>query len=189
MAAQTKKVKELSKGMGRRLAWAQATIHEPDLIILDEPFSGLDPLGRQLMSNLINKLRKDDKSIILCTHELWSVNEICDGLHILNKGKLVYSSIDQKESKKTSISLNYQLTIAGCSASDLNTLKSKNRLTPWTFKEENGYHQKLWLPDYIAASAWLNACVKAGIIITDFRKSKGFDEASLIEYFKGEKSA
>ncbi len=65
-----KRVGKLSKGMARRLAWAQATIHDPSVLILDEPMSGLDPTGRMAMRDWISAFRKAGKTIILCSHEL-----------------------------------------------------------------------------------------------------------------------
>ncbi|MFW7381649.1 MAG: ABC transporter ATP-binding protein [Oligoflexus sp.] len=178
-------VGQLSKGMGRRLAWAQATIHNPELLILDEPFSGLDPLGRQLMADLINEMRQKNKTILLCTHELWSVNEVCDHLYILNKGKLVFSSLGDENQQKTG----HQLNLSGCSLEDLEQLKKSYQLGNWDWHEESGYSIKLWFQDYANAAAWLSACSQSGMIISSFHKTQGFQEQDLLRYFQGEKSA
>jgi ABC-2 type transport system ATP-binding protein len=182
-----KKVKELSKGMARRLAWAQATIHKPELIILDEPFSGLDPLGRQLLNHLINGMRIEKTSIILCTHELGSASELADKLYILNRGKLVYSSSEHPDQiDKTP---DFELTIAGCSSEYLDQVATKFKLPEWSFRDEHGYHQKLWFKDYTYACAWMKACVDDGIIITNFSKSHQFNESQLITFFSEAKGA
>lgn len=181
-----KRIGQLSKGMGRRLAWAQATIHNPDLLILDEPFSGLDPLGRQLMSDLINQMRQKNKTILLCTHELWSVNEVCDQLHILNQGKLVYSSLSESDQARQS---GYQLNLSGCSIYDLEQIKQQHQLKSWDWHEESGYSIKLWFHNYLDASSWLGICSNKGLLISSFHKTRGFKEHDLIRYFQGEKIA
>lgn len=83
----------LSKGMGRRLGWAQATIHRPSLLILDEPFSGLDPLGRNQLKGWIQEMKKEKVTILLCTHELEVWQKLCEHLIVFNSGKIV---LDQK---------------------------------------------------------------------------------------------
>ena len=81
-------LKEYSKGMRQRIGLAQAMINDPDLVILDEPTSGLDPLGARWMKNLIVELRDQGKTVIMCSHRLEDVQDICDRIAILNLGKL-----------------------------------------------------------------------------------------------------
>ncbi len=89
LSADKKRVlKEYSKGMRQRIGLAQALINDPELVILDEPTSGLDPLGTRWMKNLIKDLCKQGKTIIMCTHRLEDVQDICDRMAILNAGEL-----------------------------------------------------------------------------------------------------
>jgi ABC-2 type transport system ATP-binding protein len=81
-------LKEYSKGMRQRIGLAQALINDPELVILDEPTSGLDPLGTRWMKDLIIDLRDRGKSIIMCSHRLEDVQDICDRIAILNEGEL-----------------------------------------------------------------------------------------------------
>jgi ABC-2 type transport system ATP-binding protein len=81
-------LKEYSKGMRQRIGLAQALINDPELVILDEPTSGLDPLGTRWMKDLIIKLRDDGKTIIMCSHRLEDVQDICDRVAILSEGEL-----------------------------------------------------------------------------------------------------
>ena len=83
---------KLSKGMGRRLAWALASFHKPTLLILDEPFSGVDPVGRVDMAAWIKELHEAGTSILICTHELDLIPEYTNEVYILNQGKLVFHS-------------------------------------------------------------------------------------------------
>jgi ABC-2 type transport system ATP-binding protein len=87
-ADKKRKLKEYSKGMRQRIGLAQALINDPELVILDEPTSGLDPLGTRWMKDLIIDLRNRGKTIIMCSHRLEDVQDICDRIAILNEGEL-----------------------------------------------------------------------------------------------------
>jgi ABC-2 type transport system ATP-binding protein len=89
-------LREYSKGMRQRIGLAQALINEPDLVILDEPTSGLDPIGTRWMKNLIIDLRKQGKTVIMCSHRLEDVQDVCDRIAILHEGELrSYGSIQE----------------------------------------------------------------------------------------------
>jgi ABC-2 type transport system ATP-binding protein len=81
-------LREYSKGMRQRIGLAQALINDPELIILDEPTSGLDPLGTLWMKELIVKLRDQGKTVIMCSHRLDDVQDVCDRIAILFNGDL-----------------------------------------------------------------------------------------------------
>ena len=84
-----KKVEDLSKGMGQKLQFVITVLHEPDLIILDEPFSGLDPVNSNLIKDEIYRLAKKGSTIIFSTHRMEQVEEICDQIVLVNKGKKI----------------------------------------------------------------------------------------------------
>jgi ABC-2 type transport system ATP-binding protein len=86
--ARRRQLKEYSKGMTRRIGLAQALINDPDLILLDEPTSGLDPEGSQDMKRLINDLRDKGKTVVMCSHLLADVQDVCDRIAILYGGEL-----------------------------------------------------------------------------------------------------
>src|SRR5918993_2221052 len=81
-----KKVEDLSKGMGQKLQFVTTVLHEPSLIILDEPFSGLDPVNSNLIKEEIYQLAKKGCSIIFSTHRMEQVEEICDHIILMNRG-------------------------------------------------------------------------------------------------------
>jgi ABC-2 type transport system ATP-binding protein len=81
-----KKVEDLSKGMSQKLQFVTTVLHEPDLIILDEPFSGLDPINSNLIKEEIFKLAQNGSTIIFSTHRMEQVEEICDHIVLVNKG-------------------------------------------------------------------------------------------------------
>lgn len=86
--ARRRQLKEYSKGMVRRIGLAQALINDPDLILLDEPTSGLDPMGTREMKDMILKLRDSGKTILMCSHLLADVQDVCDRIAILYQGDL-----------------------------------------------------------------------------------------------------
>ncbi|MFT4558654.1 MAG: ABC transporter ATP-binding protein [Planctomycetales bacterium] len=86
--ARRRQLKEYSKGMTRRIGLAQALINDPDLVLLDEPTSGLDPEGSQDMKRLIESLRDRGKTVVMCSHLLSDVQDVCDRIAILYGGEL-----------------------------------------------------------------------------------------------------
>ena len=82
-----RKLREYSKGMARRIGLAQALINNPDLILLDEPTTGLDPIGTREMKDLILSLKAQGKTVLLCSHLLADVQDVCDKIIILFRGK------------------------------------------------------------------------------------------------------
>lgn len=95
-----KKIKEMSKGMGQVIQFIVTIIHDPKLIIMDEPFSGLDPVNTELMKNIVSDLRDEGKAIILSTHQMNQVEEICDRVLMVNNGReVLYGSIEEVKAR------------------------------------------------------------------------------------------
>jgi ABC-2 type transport system ATP-binding protein len=84
-----KKNKEMSKGMGQLIQFIVAVVHDPDLIILDEPFAGLDPVRTQTVQNIVGNLRDEGKAVILSTHQMKKVEELCDRVLMMDKGHTI----------------------------------------------------------------------------------------------------
>ncbi len=83
-----KRLRTFSKGMVQRAGLAAAIVHDPDLIILDEPMSGLDPLGRRMVFDLITDLKSQGKTVLFCSHILSDVERLCDEVVIMHKGSV-----------------------------------------------------------------------------------------------------
>ena len=98
-----KKVEELSKGMQQKVQFIATVVHKPSLIILDEPFSGLDPINANLIKDEIDNLRNEGASIIFSTHRMEQVEEICERIVLINRGQNVLegnvSKIKQQRKK------------------------------------------------------------------------------------------
>ena len=95
-----KKCEELSKGMQQKVQFLAAIIHDPDLLILDEPFSGLDPVNAELINHLVRDLNRQGKTIIFSTHILHQAELLCDRIFLINKGvKLLDATLDEINEK------------------------------------------------------------------------------------------
>ena len=105
-----KKIEELSKGMQQKVQLVAAFIHNPELLILDEPFSGLDPLNTKLIKDILVDLKREGKTIILSTHQMDQVERMCDRILLINQGKRVlYGSLTEiKSNYKESVVVEYE---------------------------------------------------------------------------------
>lgn len=86
---ENKKIEDLSKGMQQKVQFVSTVLHEPKLLILDEPFSGLDPVNTNLIKEEIKRLRENGATILFSTHRMEQVEEICERIALINKGSLV----------------------------------------------------------------------------------------------------
>jgi ABC-2 type transport system ATP-binding protein len=105
-----KKVEDLSRGMHQKLQFAVTVINEPDLLILDEPFSGLDPLNLDLLKNIILEMRDKGKTIIFSTHAMHEAETLCDSILLINKGtKILDGNLGRIRSQMSSDSVIVEL--------------------------------------------------------------------------------
>ena len=105
------KISTFSKGMKQRLAFAQAIVGNPTYLFLDEPLDGLDPIGRRALKGIVTKLRSEGKTIFFNSHILSDVEEICDEIGILHKGRLLYSGSVQAFTNGKSLEKQFVSTI------------------------------------------------------------------------------
>ena len=108
-----RQLRKLSKGMLQRVGLAQALVNDPEIVFLDEPMSGLDPVGRREVRDLIASLRSEGKTVFMCSHILSDIEVLCDNVAILKKGRLAHSgSLDELRGQESS-SFEIVVTIAG----------------------------------------------------------------------------
>ena len=138
-----RKIKELSKGNQQKIQFITAIIHEPDLLVLDEPFTGLDPINVELFMNVIREFKEKGKMILFSSHRMEHVELFCEKLVILKKGKTVLSG-SLKEIKQ-----NYQKKTIRINADvDINDLKKIKGVTE-AFKENLDIIVKIANKEYI----------------------------------------
>ncbi|MEG3439805.1 ABC transporter ATP-binding protein [Pannus brasiliensis CCIBt3594] len=115
-AAKKKQLRQYSKGMVQRVGMAQALINDPEIVFLDEPMSGLDPLGRYQVREIIHSLKKEGKTIFFNSHILSDVEQICDRVALLARGELLcMGSLDELLGRSDV----YQVTVQGGSENQL----------------------------------------------------------------------
>lgn len=178
-----KRIKHLSKGMARRLAWAQAVIHEPRLLILDEPFSGLDPLGRRDMNQWIAEQKNKGVTIILCTHDMWTIESLCDEINILNKGQLVFSSLLDGSARNTTEAESYDVEVAGASEASMRDLMKKFHFDTLGKISNDGFVSKVEFRRYQDAGLFLQTCVSSGLIVNKFAQAPKWNAERILEFF------
>lgn len=107
-----KKVEELSKGMQQKIQFIVTVLHEPKLLILDEPFSGFDPINANIIKNEILNLKKQGSTILFSTHNMGSVEELCDDIALINKSKKILEG-SVKDIRKQFRSNEYEIAFTG----------------------------------------------------------------------------
>jgi ABC-2 type transport system ATP-binding protein len=101
-----KKIEELSRGMGQIIQFIVSVIHDPELVVLDEPFAGLDPVNTELLKGMLFNLRNQGKALILSTHQMNEIEELCDRILMINHGRSVlYGNLAEIKSKYRSNSV------------------------------------------------------------------------------------
>lgn len=124
-----KKIEDLSKGMAQKIQFISTVLNEPQLIILDEPFSGFDPINANLIKDEILELRDKGSTVIFSTHRMESVEEMCDYIALINKSKLILSGNknDIKNSFRNHTYLvQHKGALNGSMPTDINVLQSEN---------------------------------------------------------------
>jgi len=152
-----KKIEELSKGMAQKVQFIVTVLHEPPLLILDEPFSGFDPINAELLKNEILELKAKGSTIIFSTHNMSSVEEICDNIALINKSKkILEGSVKsvKNEYKDNIFNLKYDgnaIAFGNALWSNFELLENK--------KEENFHSAKVKLLNNSKLNDLLSACI------------------------------
>ncbi|MBS4192523.1 ATP-binding cassette domain-containing protein [Bacillus sp. FJAT-49705] len=140
-------IEELSKGMGQKVQFIASVIHEPELLILDEPFSGLDPVSQEVFKKEIKELAENGTSILLSSHQMNLVEELCDRLFMINKGKKVIHGVLDDVKKQYA---NFKCTIRG-----ENDVKTLERISHVQRIEQEGEQFTIYLDAHIKPTSWL----------------------------------
>ncbi len=175
------KVRSLSKGLQQRMAFAAAIVNEPNLLILDEPFSGLDPIGRREMRLLLDNLRQEGCTLLICSHILSDIEELCNRVAIIDGGTLqtVFSLTDMTEL----FGQRFELTIV---RESIPTTIINSICTNSTYEETKetnaGYVTKFEFDNYDCASMALNTATSANMKIVSFTAANRHLEDIFIKF-------
>ncbi|HLU22254.1 MAG TPA: ATP-binding cassette domain-containing protein [Bacillaceae bacterium] len=140
-------VEELSKGMGQKVQFIGSIIHEPELLILDEPFSGLDPVSQEVFKKEIKALADNGTAILLSSHQMNMVEEICDRLFMISQGrKVIYGSLEDVKNEYA----NFKCTLRGKNDSSI-----LERIPHVQRVEQKGEVNVLYLSQDVRVTEWL----------------------------------
>ena len=130
-----KKLSELSKGMAQKIQFVVTVLHQPKLLILDEPFSGFDPVNANMIKDQILNLKKNGTTIILSTHRMESVEEMCDYVALINQAKKVLDGkvFDVREQFKKNI---FNVTLADVNAENFEQFKNQFEIHNYTTENQ-----------------------------------------------------
>ena len=161
-----KKVEELSKGMAQKIQFITTVVHKPSLLILDEPFSGFDPVNAQIIREEILRLKEEGATIILSTHNMESVEELCDNIALINKSHVVITGgVDEIRHKygNNNVELVYTSDKAVCSVPGLYTVLSD--------QDDSGRHTAVLAVDEEGSSnAVLADLISKDITVNSFKE-------------------
>ena len=161
-----KKVEELSKGMAQKVQFITTVVHKPSLLILDEPFSGFDPVNAQLIREEILRLKDEGATIIISTHNMESVEELCDNIALINKSHLVITGgVDEIRRKYGNNNVEVVYTEPGILTSE------KNVFQVLSDHDDSGRHTAvLALEDGVDGNTALKAMLSRNITINSFKE-------------------
>ena len=157
-----KKVEDLSKGMSQKLQFVTTVLHKPKLIILDEPFSGLDPVNSNLIKDEIFKLAQNGSTIIFSTHRMEQVEEICDHIVLVNKGKKILDGTVRK------VKQDFKENLFSVGTDNEITLQSSN--APFEVVGKKGQSQVLKIKDGNKPNDVLRYLLQSGAEINSFNE-------------------
>ena len=161
-----KKVEELSKGMAQKVQFITTVVHKPSLLILDEPFSGFDPVNAQLIREEILRLKAEGATIILSTHNMESVEELCDNIALINKSHVVITGgVDEIRHKygNNNVELIYTAKQAVTSVEGVFKTLSDH--------DDSGRHTAvLALEDGVTGNQVLEAVIAQGLTVNSFKE-------------------
>ncbi len=173
-------IDKLSKGMGQRLCLARALIHDPEVLILDEPAAGLDPKARVELKHLIRILAEEGKTVFISSHILSELDEMCDSLLFINQGKIIHHGTSESLRKGSSETSLIEVQVA----------HSPERLQEWaalapnvTFKDstKNGGRIEVDSVDDEVIATVLRRMIKDDLTVTDFHLQERRLEDAFIE--------
>ena len=179
-----KKVEELSKGMAQKVQFITTVVHRPSLLILDEPFSGFDPVNARIIQNEILRLRDEGATIVLSTHNMESVEELCDDIALINMSKLVVSG-PLDEIRRRYGNSNVELVYTG----DTPLEAREGVFTVLSDNDEAGRHTAvLSLGDGVSSNDVLSAVLAEDLAVNSFQELVPRMNDIFIELVRGKSS-
>jgi ABC-2 type transport system ATP-binding protein len=173
----TKKTTDLSKGMQQKIQFISTVLHNPDLLILDEPFSGLDPINVEFLKQVIAELKTQSKTIIFSTHLMETAEQLCDDILLINKSRKVVSG----SLREVKAGFGKNLIALRCAGGE-NVLADKNIVAKII---EHADEKEIQLAENVDAQVLLKTLIENGAVITKFEQIEPSLNDIFIERIKG----
>jgi ABC-2 type transport system ATP-binding protein len=172
LADRTKdRVKKYSKGMLQRLGLAQALLHDPELLIMDEPTDGLDPVGRSHVRSVLHKLRERGRTVFLNSHILQEVELVCDRVAILDRGELRAMGTVDEISPQRPEGVELELRVAG-SEDAVRTALGERGVNQWESLPDHQHRLRLRLRDQAAVDQCVDDMRQQGVSLVDLTRHR-----------------
>lgn len=150
-----KKLKELSKGMQQKAQLIATLIHEPEVVIIDEPFSALDPVNTQIVKDILRELRSQGRTVVMCTHQMHQVEELADRIVLIDHGRsMLYGPLEDVRRQ-----------YAG---NDVILRTDSVLPAAWTAEKVNGHSYKIRLQQGQSPQQFLQQTLAAGVVVDGF---------------------
>lgn len=147
---ENKRVEELSKGMSQKVQFIATVLHEPKLIILDEPFSGLDPINARIIEEEIRNLNRQGSSIVFSTHRMEQVEEICEDIALINKGRMILDGkvkLLKKSFKKNIYKAEFEGTLPALNVDGIQLIEQGDDKAIFKIESEHSSGLLRWLSE------------------------------------------
>lgn len=162
-----KKVEELSKGMQQKVQFIATVVHGPKLLILDEPFSGLDPINTNLIKDEIRRMNEEGVSIIFSTHRMEQVEEICEYITLINQGKIILGGKVDEVKQKFKENL-FKIDFTGVLPEDLQSVNDADK--DWDIVAQSEDSMTVQVSSEDASNRVLNYFLKSGLHVSAFNE-------------------
>ena len=173
------KIKELSKGMQQKAQFVATILHDPELVILDEPFQGLDPINIELVKGMIQEMREEGKTVVLSTHQMNLVEELCNRILLINRGRAVlYGPLAEIKARYAQHSV---ILSIGAKGPSLGEIVGARRV------ERRGSDYEVFLEDGTSPQDVLRQLVERGVPVTRFEVATPPLEEIFIAVVEGER--
>ena len=176
------RVKKYSKGMLQRLGLAQALLHDPELLVLDEPTDGLDPVGRSHVRGVLNGLRAQGRTVFLNSHILQEVELVCDRVAILDRGQLRALGTVEEISPPQTEGVELELHVAGGEA-DVRAALGDRGVRTWEALSEGQYRLLLRLLDQAAVDSCVDDLRRHGVSLIGLARHRITLEDAFLQLF------
>lgn len=164
-----KRTDALSKGMGQKVQVLASIAHDPELVILDEPFSGLDPVNQQVMEEIIRDMAARGRTVLFSTHVMQHAERLCERILLIARGEKIFDGTISEAKRKIPRRVAIE-TLSGTNLDGINSLPEVLSVTalPPRLAEDTSSHWEVQVRDNADASAILRACFERGIALRSF---------------------